>query len=73
MLGLPRARCIFCSRKLVVRSVVPSKRWIHQRYLARQAQAEEDWQANAQKIKAGEKPSMLSMLESRGYIDSIAG
>ena len=50
-----------------------SKRWISQRYLRKQAEAEERWQADAKIIHAGEKQSMLSMLEERGYIDTIAG
>ncbi len=35
--------------------------------------AEEEWQAKAQKIRSGEKESMLSILESRGYVNQIAG
>ncbi|KAI9682069.1 MAG: tyrosyl-tRNA synthetase [Caeruleum heppii] len=49
------------------------RRWISQKFLKKQADAEERWQAQAKLIKTGQKQSMLSLLEERGYIDKVAG
>lgn len=35
--------------------------------------AELEWQEKAKEITAGKRESMLSILESRGYVNSIAG
>ena len=54
-------------------SRVLQRRWVSEKYLKKQQEAEEQWQANAQLIHRGQKQSMLSMLEERGYVDTIAG
>jgi len=43
------------------------------KYLAKQANAENAWQAKAQEINDGTKQSMLSILEERGLVHQIAG
>lgn len=43
------------------------------KYLAKRANAEDDWREKAKEIRSGEKQSMLSILEERGYINQIAG
>jgi hypothetical protein len=48
-------------------------RCISQAYLQKKADAEKQWQAKAGEIRAGKVESMLSILEKRGYVDSIAG
>ncbi|KAI9674867.1 MAG: tyrosyl-tRNA synthetase [Trizodia sp. TS-e1964] len=47
--------------------------YIGQKYLAKLDQAEKEWQAQAVLIRQGKKESMLSILESRGLVDTIAG
>lgn len=69
--------CWSCARKGFApanrRAIPASKRWISQNYLRKQADAEEEWQKQALIIENGEKQSMLSLLEERGYVDTIAG
>jgi tyrosyl-tRNA synthetase len=48
-------------------------RSISQAYLRKKADAEKRWQEKAKEIKAGKMDSMLSFLEKRGFVDSIAG
>ncbi|KAI9789805.1 MAG: tyrosyl-tRNA synthetase [Piccolia ochrophora] len=62
--------CRSCARNILR---TPSKRWLHQRYLARHAKADEEWQEKAREIEGKQQKSMLSILEERGYIDAIAG
>ncbi|KAI9784914.1 MAG: tyrosyl-tRNA synthetase [Peltula sp. TS41687] len=50
-----------------------SKRTISQNYLRKEKEAEEEWQAQARLIRQGEKKSMLTILEERGYVHEIAG
>ena len=49
------------------------RRSIAQNYLRKKAEAEQQWQAQAWEIRQGRKDSMLTTLEKRGYINSIAG
>ncbi|KAI9762814.1 MAG: tyrosyl-tRNA synthetase [Chaenotheca gracillima] len=69
--------CWRCAqRSLALPKRAPSfitSRPISERYLARKVEEEKDWQAQAVEIREGKKQSMLSRLEERGYIDSIAG
>jgi tyrosyl-tRNA synthetase len=64
------ARCSFRATRL---SRQPQRRWIGMKYLAKQANAENAWQAKAQEINDGTKQSMLSILEERGLVHQIAG
>ncbi|KAH8816376.1 hypothetical protein F5884DRAFT_896163 [Xylogone sp. PMI_703] len=64
------ARCSFQASRIPNRS---SRRWIGQKYLAKLADAEMAWQEKAYKIRAGQQKSMLTILEERGYVHSIAG
>jgi hypothetical protein len=50
-----------------------SRRYIGLKYQAKQSIAEEEWQARAKQILSGDKQSMLSILEGRGLVDTIAG
>lgn len=43
------------------------------KYLAKVADAELDWQAKAANIFAGKDKSMLTILEERGLVKSLAG
>ncbi len=49
------------------------KRPITQNWLKKTAEAKEAWDAQAKEIEAGRKQSMLSILEERGYVNSVAG
>ena len=48
-------------------------RSIHDKTAARKEKEQVEWQQSADKIKAGKQPSMLSILESLGFIKDIAG
>jgi tyrosyl-tRNA synthetase len=43
------------------------------KYLAKIAEAEKDWRMEANEIKAGRQKSMLTILEERGLVNTIAG
>ncbi|TAQ84036.1 hypothetical protein B7494_g7646 [Chlorociboria aeruginascens] len=60
------ASCAFRATKI-------SRRWIGTKYLQKMADAEVVWQEQAKKIRAGEQKSMLTILEERGYVQTITG
>jgi tyrosyl-tRNA synthetase len=43
------------------------------KYLAKIAEAEKEWQAKTNDIKAGRQKSMLTILEERGLVNTITG
>ncbi|KAA6410472.1 MAG: tyrosyl-tRNA synthetase [Lasallia pustulata] len=49
------------------------RRSITQNWLRKTAESEQQWKARAVEITNGTKESMLSILEKRGYVNSIAG
>jgi len=65
--------CARCS----IRAVKPpnniSKRWIGLKYLAKVAEAEQEWKQKAKEINAGRQKSMLTILEERGLVNTITG
>lgn len=63
-------RCVLQPPKAISKE---SRRWIGLKYLAKVAEAELAWQSKATEIKKGAKPSMLSILEERGYVHTISG
>ncbi|KAI9702358.1 MAG: tyrosyl-tRNA synthetase [Candelina mexicana] len=70
--------CYRCATKLALSrtskcSRPSSKRWISTGYLKKQAEAEKEWQKQAEVIRAGKQESFLSKLEKRGYVNSVAG
>ncbi len=50
-----------------------ARRFVGQKYLAKKADAAEEWERQAARIRAGKQKSMLSILEERGYIQEITG
>ena len=54
-------------------NIPSSRRSIGLKYLQKKTEAEEQWQAGAATIRDGQRRSMLSVLEERGFVDSIAG
>lgn len=56
-----------------LRNLAIQKRSITQNWLRKQAEAKEAWGVQAQEIRDGKKESMLSILEQRGYVNSVAG
>ncbi|KAJ9661335.1 tyrosyl-tRNA synthetase [Coniosporium apollinis] len=68
---ISRPRHYVCSACLRKQSLLaPTKRAVS---FAKQDQAKYAWDAKAEEIKAGKQKSMLSILEERGFVNSIAG
>ncbi|KKA22576.1 Tyrosine--tRNA ligase [Rasamsonia emersonii CBS 393.64] len=49
------------------------RRWITQNYLRKKAEAEAQWKAWAEEIKAGKRKSFVEHLEERGLIHQVVG
>jgi len=49
------------------------KRGITQQHIRKVGEAEEQWAQWASEIKAGKRQSFLSMLEERGFVNSVVG
>jgi len=64
------SRCTFRASKV---SFKTTRRWIGQKYLAKVALAEKQWQEWALEIKAKKRKSMLTVLEERGLVHQITG
>jgi tyrosyl-tRNA synthetase len=64
------SRCAFRASKV---SPKTTKRWIGQKYLAKVALAEAQWQEWAREIKAKKKKSMLTILMERGLVHKVTG
>jgi hypothetical protein len=64
------ARCAFNASNA---SGKVRKRWLGQHYINNLNKAEKDWQARATEIREGRQKSMLTILEERGLVQSIAG
>jgi hypothetical protein len=43
------------------------------KYAAKVRDAEQEWTQKATEIREGKRPSMLEILESRGFVNTIAG
>lgn len=65
--------CCSCLLQLPQAVVRQQRRAISQNYLKKQAEANAKWAENAEEIRAGNRDSMLTMLEKRGYIHQIVG
>lgn len=65
--------CHTCARRQRALLGHGQRRSIHLSYLKKQRDAANDWKKQAAEIRAGEKQSMLDILEERGYIGQIAG
>jgi hypothetical protein len=69
--------CVSCQWRLSRTGSQPhlvrQKRWISQNHIKRIKEALEDWQLRAAAIRRGEKQSMLSLLDERGYVNQIVG
>lgn len=65
--------CLKCQlyRDKVLRGT--TKRWIGMKYLAKIADAEDQWQEKALRITAGKEKSMMTILEERGLINQFTG
>ncbi|KAL8726810.1 MAG: hypothetical protein Q9166_006492 [cf. Caloplaca sp. 2 TL-2023] len=51
----------------------PQRRAITRKYAEKTEDAEEEWQERYAEITAGERQSMLNILEERGYVNAVAG
>ncbi|RKF54041.1 Tyrosine--tRNA ligase, mitochondrial [Golovinomyces cichoracearum] len=73
----PIGREVYYYSRFRVRSEVTgirtTKRWIGMKYLAKIADAEDEWQKKASRVRAGKQKSMLTILEERGLICQVTG
>ena len=65
--------CSPCAHRMRLSGPVTQKRYITQNYLKKTIEAKLEWARQSTEIKAGRKQSMLSMLESRGYVNQVVG
>lgn len=68
--------CGSCRAKLSSSEAWPrsiQKRWITKNHIRRIKSAEEEWAERADAVLAGQKQSILSLLEERGYVNQIIG
>lgn len=69
--------CVSCQWRLAAPafrlSQLQQNRWITQNHIRKIKEAMADWEERAKAIKKGEKQSMLSLLEERGYVHQIIG
>jgi hypothetical protein len=64
------SRCAFRTSKI---SSKTAKRWIGQKYLAKVALAETQWQEWAREIKNKKRKSMFTILKERGLVHNVTG
>jgi tyrosyl-tRNA synthetase len=71
---LARPRAYICN-ECIRHGAVPrqTKRHISDGWLRKTGEAEIAWKEQGQIIRAGEKQSMMSLLEERGFIKDVAG
>ncbi|KIW72158.1 tyrosine-tRNA ligase [Phialophora macrospora] len=60
-------------RNSALSNPVSQQRWITRVHVRRIQEAEEEWQAKAKDIEAGNMKSMMAVLEERGYVNQIVG
>lgn len=65
--------CSSCRNQLRRLWQPPKGKDLRSVYAKKVRDAEAEWQIKAEEIAAGKRESMLSLLESRGYINTIAG
>ncbi len=69
--------CLSCrwrlSTHVAQRPGAQQKRWISRVHIGRIKQAMEDWDQRGKAVREGEKQSMLSVLEERGFVNQIVG
>lgn len=68
--------CVTCARQLCqirARGAPVQRRSITENWLRKTADAAKEWALQSQQIRAGKQPSLLSVLEERGYVHQIAG
>jgi tyrosyl-tRNA synthetase len=70
-----RSHCIYTRRVFRTSAIFrrDARRSIGTKYLAKVAEAEEQWKEQSKAIRDGRQKSMLSILEERGLIHQIAG
>jgi tyrosyl-tRNA synthetase len=65
--------CCQCSRALAASFLIPQRRWIGLKYIAKLDDAEKQWAQQAEEIKAGTRRNVWDVLEERGFVKDIAG
>jgi tyrosyl-tRNA synthetase len=63
--------CAICSLHAAKTVSRTSKRHIGLKWLAKKDEAEKQWQEQAREIRAGNKKSMLTVLEERGLVHQL--
>lgn len=61
--------CVYCQSI----AKTGQRRSITREFLRKTAEAEAQWKVQAGEIREGKRDSMLTILEKRGYVNSIAG
>lgn len=70
---LPRPRPYVCRRCILNQRAVPIAKRSIAKWAAEQPNAEEQWEEQAMRIRTGAQPSILRVLEDRGFVKDIAG
>lgn len=63
----------FVCFRCVLKASKPQRRNITRRWLAKTADAKKEWDEQAKSIRAGDRKSMLEILEERGLVHQTAG
>lgn len=64
------ARCAFRAISLAPKT---TKRGVGTKYLAKVAEAKQDWDNRAREIQQGNEKSILAKLEERGLVHTVTG
>lgn len=70
--------CSSCARRqrifrIAPGSIIEQRRSITLQWIQKTEEAAYKWCRQAQRIRAGEQQSILSILEERGYVNSVVG
>ncbi|CAI6335645.1 unnamed protein product [Periconia digitata] len=70
---LPRSRPYVCRRCFLNRPIIPLARRSIAKWAAQHPEADAQWEEQSMMIQTGARPSMLNILEGRGFVKDIAG
>lgn len=70
---LPRARPYVCRQCILNRRAIPTAKRSYAKWAGKHPTAEAEWEEQSMRIQTGGQPSMLRVLEERGYVKDIAG
>lgn len=70
---LPRPRPYVCRQCILRHRTIPIAKRSINKWAAEKPDAEEQWKEQSMRIRAGQQPSMLQILEDRGFVKDVAG